>query len=264
MIPNHRMTYPTNQKTRLFPAIFLLMAMIFSGCNMGMPKDGEWVTWYTEALKYAQKQIFLVFYFSKNAALSEAFASDVLASEEFKQYAAKRFVMVQFDFTNPSESTKQQSGSLMDKYSIKAYPTIVIVNPIKDGRAVAQLEYGHRNFATFMAELQAVPGPSGVKSPTPPSTASANPLQKVKSMLSGEEKKETSSASQPATKPSGPSKIVIEGYDSPVAPVSQPAASQIPPTPPRETPSTGTHAKTNSIPAGQGAIIIEGYDSSPQ
>ena len=79
---------------------------------------------------------------------------EVFSKKEFKDYAKENLVLVEVDFPQgkpQSDKVKKQNAKLQEKYGIKGYPTIIVLNG--DGKKVGELGYEPGGPAAFTAKL---------------------------------------------------------------------------------------------------------------
>ncbi|MEM1355232.1 MAG: thioredoxin family protein [Planctomycetota bacterium] len=80
---------------------------------------------------------------------------EVFSHDEFKQYAAENFVLVELDYpraVEQSEEIKAQNAELKDKYQIRGYPTIFLTDA--EGRPYAQTGYQAGGPDAYVAHLE--------------------------------------------------------------------------------------------------------------
>ena len=66
-------------------------------------------------------------------------AAEVFGAQEFKDYAAKKLVLVELDFPRTKtlpEEVKAQNKELSEKFGIKGYPTVIMLDG--DGKELAR------------------------------------------------------------------------------------------------------------------------------
>lgn len=84
---------------------------------------------------------------------------EVFVQKEFIDYAKENFVLVVLDFPRSikqSEELKAQNLSLQNKYGVKGYPTILLVDA--DGKEIARTGYmpgGAKKYVEHLKELVA-------------------------------------------------------------------------------------------------------------
>jgi thioredoxin-related protein len=80
---------------------------------------------------------------------------EVFSTPEFAKYAEKSLVPVEVDFPRKKvlpDSLKQANEQLKQKYKIRGYPTIVVLN--SSGKEVGRLQYMPGGPSKFIAELE--------------------------------------------------------------------------------------------------------------
>jgi protein disulfide-isomerase len=81
--------------------------------------------------KAENKKILLDFTGSDWCGWCKKLDSEVFSQQEFKDYAAKKLVLVEVDFPKGfklPEATKKQNDALASKFQIRGYPTIVVLS----------------------------------------------------------------------------------------------------------------------------------------
>jgi thioredoxin-related protein len=123
----------------------------------------NWTTNIEEAKTAAaaqNKSIVLVFSGSDWCAPCIKLDRNVWQSEEFKQYAAEKVVLLRADFPKKKanvlpESLQNSNKALAEKYNPEGYFPLVVVLDAK-GKVVAKKGYENQNAAKYIAELQAI------------------------------------------------------------------------------------------------------------
>ena len=80
---------------------------------------------------------------------------EVLSQPAFKEYAAKNLVLLLVDFPNKKPMTKEQkaaNNALAQKYGIRSFPTILILN--SDGQVLAKTGYRRGGAAAYVNHLK--------------------------------------------------------------------------------------------------------------
>ena len=83
---------------------------------------------------------------------------EVFSQPEFEEYAKKNLVLVTVDFPRAkplSIEVRKQNQSLAQKFEIRGFPTIVILNG--DGKLVGLLGYMPGGPAAFIRQLKQIP-----------------------------------------------------------------------------------------------------------
>lgn len=82
---------------------------------------------------------------------------EVFSKKEFKDYAKDNLVLVEVDFPQGKQQTDkliEQNTKLQEKYGVRGYPTIIVLNG--EGKTVGQLGYEEGGPANFIAKLSAL------------------------------------------------------------------------------------------------------------
>ena len=133
----------------LFSTIALVGSLFASSCTVSeQSPDGipaGWTTDYKAALAKAKaenKNILINFTGSDWCGWCIKLHREVLDKPEFIDYAKKNLVLLYLDYPrNKTQSTglKAQNDTLIKKYGVRGFPTIVILNP--DGKKIGQFGY---------------------------------------------------------------------------------------------------------------------------
>lgn len=84
---------------------------------------------------------------------------EVFSKEDFSKYADENLVLLKLDFPrkgNQSDAEKAQNEALAEKYEIRGFPTVVVLNP--DGSKAGQLGYVRGGPDAWLAALQSAVG----------------------------------------------------------------------------------------------------------
>lgn len=85
-------------------------------------------------------------------------AAEVFSQQEFKDYAAKKLVLVELDYPRSkplSDTVKAQNQELKTKYAIRGYPTVVVFDG--EGKELARwVGYGGGGPAALIAKIEAL------------------------------------------------------------------------------------------------------------
>lgn len=112
-----------------------LNAAIPNKTSSGDSGSVEWETNYKEAVAKAKKenkQLLLNFTGSDWCGWCIKLDREVFSKEEFQTYAKDNLVLVKLDFPRKkviSQAEKTQNYGLQNKYDIKGYPSILLLNP---------------------------------------------------------------------------------------------------------------------------------------
>lgn len=144
----------------VFAGIFLfVLSMSVSAQTV---KKGE-LTWYTkfeEAQKVAKaenKTIFALFTGSDWCPWCIKLDNEILSKKEFADYAKKNLVMVYIDFprkTKLSEIDSKYNNQWRDKYPVKGYPTVVLMN--SDLKLIETTGYQEGGPVKFVTDVKAL------------------------------------------------------------------------------------------------------------
>src|SRR5262245_17394763 len=80
---------------------------------------------------------------------------EVFSQPELGEYAKKNLVLVEVDFPRKKQQSaelKKANQALEEKYQIKGYPTIIVLN--SEGKKVGELSYEPGGAKPFIAELE--------------------------------------------------------------------------------------------------------------
>ena len=119
-----------------------------------------WKTDYEAALTQAQaegKQVFLLFTGSDWCVWCKRLDQEILATSEFKDYAAGKLILVKLDFpksTPQSDELKAQNKQLAQQNNIRGYPTVVVLD--SSGKRIGNLGYMKGGPAGFINKLQSL------------------------------------------------------------------------------------------------------------
>jgi len=82
-------------------------------------------------------------------------AAEVFSQQEFKDYAAKKLVLVELDYPRSkpiSDTVKAQNQDLKTKYAIRGYPTVIVFDG--EGKELARwVGYGGGGPAALIAKI---------------------------------------------------------------------------------------------------------------
>ena len=116
---------------------------------------------YDEALQRAEKEnktVFALFTGSDWCPWCVYLEKDVTSQEEFLKEASKKFVLLFLDFprdkTKVSEKIAEQNRSLAAKYSVRGFPTVLLLDA--KGKQVGQTGYrkgGAKNYVEHLNKM---------------------------------------------------------------------------------------------------------------
>lgn len=119
-----------------------------------------WITDYNKARTIASQQnryVFLAFTSSDSSEWSQKMDKEVFQSEQFKEYARRKLVLVRVDFptatTLPAELA-QQNKTLAEMFNVRGFPLVIVINPL--GQRVVESKYLKGGPEVFLSELDPV------------------------------------------------------------------------------------------------------------
>ena len=124
-----------------------LALALFAGASVLTATAGE-LEWHTDLAKAQaqakaeKKMVMLDFTGSDWCGWCIKLNKEVFATEEFAAFAKKNLVLVEVDFPRKKEmpaDQKKANQALAQKYSIKGYPTLVVLDG--EGKELGQLGY---------------------------------------------------------------------------------------------------------------------------
>lgn len=154
-------------KKMFFAAI---AAAVLSGMNLtvcaapaaeakpNQKKEAVWFTRFAEAQAAARKEnkpIFVNFTGSDWCPWCFRLRDEVLVQPAFVDYASKNLVLLIVDFPRrkpQSQELKQLNRELAEKYGIRGFPTVLLLNP--DGSVIAKTGYRRGGAAAYVASLK--------------------------------------------------------------------------------------------------------------
>jgi thioredoxin-related protein len=123
--------------------------------------EGEWLTDFEKAKEKAKtenKMVLMDFTGSDWCPPCKALHKNVLSSAEFVEYAKKNLVLVEVDFPRSKEQSaelKKANKALAKKFSVEAYPTIVVLD--SSGKELSKKAgYGGEKAKDFIAKIEAL------------------------------------------------------------------------------------------------------------
>ncbi len=132
---------------------------------------GLWTDDYEQALKDAKAQsrfVLLDFTGSDWCGWCKKLDTEVFSRNEFKKYAKDNLTCVTIDFPQGFQlptKTQRRNGDLQQKFGVKGYPTIVLLDP--DGNKVGVAGYQSGGAEKYVQHLQELIGPYVTKFPKP-------------------------------------------------------------------------------------------------
>ena len=118
----------------------------------------EWLTDLPQAqakAKTEKRMVLLDFTGSDWCIWCVRLKEEIFSKPEFAEYAKKNLVLAEVDFPRKkqiSEQQKKANRALADKYGIKGYPTLIILEG--DGKKAGKLGYMRGGPKPFIAELE--------------------------------------------------------------------------------------------------------------
>lgn len=123
-------------------------------------KRAIWTTNYADALKQAKEQnrhVFLFFTGSDWCGWCMRLKEEILSTPQFQTYARDNLILVELDFPRGktlAPSLVAQNNSLSDKYGIRGYPTVIILN--SRGKEIDSLGYQEGGPQPFIERLRSM------------------------------------------------------------------------------------------------------------
>jgi thiol-disulfide isomerase/thioredoxin len=120
----------------------------------------SWGTDFSSALSQAKgekKHTLLFFTGSDWCGWCKKLNHEILATNEFSQYAQEKLVLVEVDYPHhkaQSDELRSQNRMLEGRYNISGFPTVIILN--SDGKAVARMGYQEGGPGPFVSQIQAL------------------------------------------------------------------------------------------------------------
>lgn len=114
---------------------------------------------YDEALAKAQHngtKVLLLFIGSDWCSVCGRMEKNVISTPEFAQAVAGKFEVVTLDYPQvdkQSDAVKKQNALLADKYKIKSFPTIIVIND-KQQHLFRQDGYKNESVAEFIKKIE--------------------------------------------------------------------------------------------------------------
>ncbi|MCF7858534.1 MAG: thioredoxin family protein [Candidatus Cloacimonetes bacterium] len=150
-------------KKRSIVLITVFSLFILTACNaeVSETKVEEGITWYTnleEALEVAQEKdvpVFIHFTGSDWCGWCWKLEEEVYSKQVFQDYIAQNLVMVKIDFPRKIQLPKEVQAynrNLANKYGIRGFPTVQLLNP--DGSAIAQTGYQYGGAEVYIDHLK--------------------------------------------------------------------------------------------------------------
>lgn len=141
--------------------IFLLLGLSLLAAVSGLQAaDAVWLTDYDAAAKTAKtekKKLLVEFTGSDWCPPCIMMKKEVYSSPEFNEYAAKNLILVEVDFPRDkpqSDAQKKANEALASKYSIEAFPTVMLFSP-KEKELLKLVGYQQGGAKAFVEKIAA-------------------------------------------------------------------------------------------------------------
>ena len=137
--------------------LLLLCGLLAFTAALSAAEDVTWTTDYKAALVQAKAQnrhVFLFFTGSDWCSWCKRLNREILSTDEFKEYAGKKLILVELDFPRgkpQSNEVKEQNAKLADRFKIEGYPTVIVLN--SSGKKVGELGYQEGGPSPFVEAL---------------------------------------------------------------------------------------------------------------
>ena len=137
--------------------LLLLCGLLAFTSALSAAEDVAWTTDYKAALAQAKAQnrhVFLFFTGSDWCSWCKRLNREILSTDEFKDYAAKKLILVELDFPRgkpQSNDVKEQNAKLADRFKIEGYPTVIVLN--SSGKKIGELGYQEGGPSPFVEAL---------------------------------------------------------------------------------------------------------------
>lgn len=143
-------------------ALFLLSTILISSCFAGtskkkiayQAKDSMWET-YSQAMSNANqdnKMVCLYFTGSDWCMWCKRMDKEILSTGEFREFAQKHFHLVKLDFPRMGGTVPEINQELKQKYAVRGFPTLVIID--SDGNEILRDGYEYGGGAAYVDRLQ--------------------------------------------------------------------------------------------------------------
>ncbi len=136
---------------------FLLCALCFSSAFELAAKEIKWQNNYTQALSDAGKsnKPLVVFFTGSDWCIwCKKLEQEALSTKEFADKVGDKFIFVSLDFPKKPkiDNDSRANKALMDKFGVKGFPGVVIVN--SKGEKIAKTGYQPGGGASFAEHLE--------------------------------------------------------------------------------------------------------------
>lgn len=154
------------QAENLRESIMKKLALCLLACwtvwQVNASEEG-WLTDLSKAqaqAKSEKKLVLMEFTGSDWCPPCKALHKNVLATPEFKEYAGKNLVLVEFDFPRSKEQTaelKKANKKMSEQFKIEGYPTVIVLS--SDGKELKKkVGYSGQTVKDFIADLESLKG----------------------------------------------------------------------------------------------------------
>jgi thioredoxin-related protein len=122
-----------------------MVALLAMAACVAQAKDLAWMTDMAKAQEQAKadgKLVFIDFTGSDWCGWCKKLDKEVFSTPEFTEYAGKNLVLLEVDFPTKKAQTdaqKKANKELAEKYAVKGYPTIIVLN--STGKKIGELGY---------------------------------------------------------------------------------------------------------------------------
>ncbi len=121
-------------------------------------ENGHWLTDYQQALELArttQRQLLVYFTGSDWCIWCKRLKKEVLDTEQFKNYAKEKLVLLEVDFPRRKQipaAQQDQNRQLLEKFAVEGFPTLFLLD--SNGQKLRQLGYTPGGPQAFLSALQ--------------------------------------------------------------------------------------------------------------
>ena len=142
-------------------AVLSGICTIVTGADSPAPKKAADPVWFTsmsqaqDAARKEKKVIFVDFTGSDWCIWCIRLHNEVLSQPAFKEYAAKNLILLLVDFPRRKVQTREQkaaNNALAQKYGIKGFPTILILDA--NGNVLAKTGYRRGGATAYVEHLK--------------------------------------------------------------------------------------------------------------
>jgi protein disulfide-isomerase len=154
---------PERKLKKITLILFTLLFFIIACGNKTQTSDDlNWTTDLGKAIETAKaenKAVLVNFTGSDWCKWCFKLSGEVFSQDEFKEYAAENLILVKVDFPRSipqSNQTKAYNQSLAQKFGVRGYPTIIIIN--SQGKPVAKTGYQAGGPANYISHIKSYLG----------------------------------------------------------------------------------------------------------